>query len=53
MLVMIKTLTKRNTISHKYFTINERNKLRGFTEKNYKVSEIAERAPVYHEIKKN
>ena len=54
---MIKTLTKRNTMSHKYFTINERNKLEVLLKKNYKVSEIAEiigrhRATIYREIKK-
>ena len=44
-------------MSHKYFTINERNKLEVLLKENYRVSEIAEilnrhRATIYREIKR-
>ena len=44
-------------MSHKYFTINERNKLEVLLKENYKISEIAEilnrhRATIYREIKR-
>ena len=44
-------------MSHKYFTINERNKLEVLLKKNYKISKIAEilnrhRATIYREIKR-
>ena len=44
-------------MSHKYFTINERNKLEVLLKENYKISEIAKilnrhRATIYREIKR-
>ena len=44
-------------MSHKYFTINERNKLEVLLKENYKISKIAEilnrhRATIYREIKR-
>ena len=44
-------------MSHKYFTINERNKLEVLLKENYKISKIAKilnrhRATIYREIKR-
>ena len=41
-------------MSHKYFTINERNKLEVLLKENYKVSKILNRhrANIYYEMKK-
>ena len=41
-------------MSHKYFTINERNKLEVLLKENYKIAEILNRhrATIYHEIKR-
>ena len=41
-------------MSHKYFTINERNKLEVLLKENYKIAEILNRhrATIYREIKR-
>ena len=44
-------------MSHKYFTINERNKLEVLLKENYRISKIAKilnrhRSTIYHKIKR-